>query len=124
MEAPMAGGLLANDISIQEGSNQGAAMNATAEGRCGQTATAGDAAGKAGEAEHANQPANGKPESICQQAACSFETARQKARTWTEAIANHVRQQPVKCVIQAFGIGMIVGMLRARRRRVEDVSHA
>ena len=91
-------------------------MKATAEGRCQQTSTADDASGNAGEAENAKQPANGKPESICQQAACSFETARKTAKSWTEAIANHIRQQPVKCIIQAFGIGMIVGVLRARRR--------
>jgi ElaB/YqjD/DUF883 family membrane-anchored ribosome-binding protein len=52
----------------------------------------------------------------CQQAAKSFEVAREKARGLTEVALEFVRQHPVRSLIGAFEAGMIIGLLRGRRR--------
>ena len=54
--------------------------------------------------------------SCCQQAACSFEAAREKARSLTEVALEFVRQHPVRSLMGAFEVGMIIGLLRGRRR--------
>jgi len=67
-------------------------------------------------------PGNASPDgenaapTCCQQAAWNFEAARQRARTLTEVALRFVREHPVRSLIAAFEVGMIVGVLRGRRR--------
>ena len=56
------------------------------------------------------------PASCCQEAAQRFAVAREKARTATEMTLQFVREHPVRCVVGAFEAGMIIGLLRGRRR--------
>jgi ElaB/YqjD/DUF883 family membrane-anchored ribosome-binding protein len=52
----------------------------------------------------------------CQEAAQKFEAARQKARTLTEVALQFVREHPVRSLIGAFEVGVMIGILRGRRR--------
>ncbi len=54
--------------------------------------------------------------SCCRHAASSFDAAREKARSLTEVALEFVRQHPVRSLIVAFEVGMIIGLLRRRRR--------
>ena len=56
------------------------------------------------------------PAPCCQEAARRFEAARTKARGATEMALKFVREHPVRCVVGAFEAGMIIGLLRGRRR--------
>jgi ElaB/YqjD/DUF883 family membrane-anchored ribosome-binding protein len=51
-----------------------------------------------------------------QQAACSFDAARERARSLTQVALEFVGQHPVRSLIGAFEVGMIIGLLRGRRR--------
>ena len=56
------------------------------------------------------------PASCCQEAAQRFEAGREKFKGATELALRFVREHPVRCVVGAFEAGMIVGLLRGRRR--------
>jgi len=90
---------------------QGVVMKTTTENRSDQ------AGGNPG--VNGGQAAAGRESAIsscCQQAASSFEAAREKARSLTEVALEFVRQHPVRALVGAFEAGMIIGLLRGRRR--------
>jgi ElaB/YqjD/DUF883 family membrane-anchored ribosome-binding protein len=63
-----------------------------------------------------NVPEAAVPASCCQEAARRFGEAREKAKSVTEMTLQFVREHPVRCVVGAFEAGMIIGLLRGRRR--------
>ena len=52
----------------------------------------------------------------CQEAAARFEACRQKALGFTETALNYVREHPIRSLVGAFEVGVIVGLLRRRNR--------
>ena len=63
-----------------------------------------------------NQTEAPAPATYCQEAARRFEAGREKFKGATEMALRFVREHPVRCVVGAFEAGMLVGLLRARRR--------
>lgn len=56
------------------------------------------------------------PATCCQEAARRFEAGREKFKGATEMALQFVREHPVRCVVGAFEAGMIIGLLRGRRK--------
>jgi ElaB/YqjD/DUF883 family membrane-anchored ribosome-binding protein len=98
-------------VHVAEISLKGAVMKTTTENRSDQTS--GNAGANGGAAAIGKES---DTSSCCQQAASSFQAAREKARSLTEVALEFVRQHPVRSLLGAFEVGMIVGLLRGRRR--------
>ncbi len=97
--------------------NQGGAGAEKAEKSVKQQA--GDMAGKVGEqlrdaGEHVKDAAKEKYEQLRQHASDYYNEGKQRANEWEQGIEDYVQQQPVKSLLIAAGVGVLLGMLMKR----------
>ncbi len=64
--------------------------------------------------QQARTAAQEQYENLRQQASEYYETGRQHAMEWEQSLEDYVRQQPVKSLLIAAGIGVILGALWKR----------
>lgn len=64
--------------------------------------------------QQARETARQKYEDLRQQAGEYYETGRQHAMEWEQSLEDYVRQQPVKSLLIAAGVGVLLGALWKR----------
>lgn len=64
--------------------------------------------------QQARETAQQQYENLRRQAGEYYETGRQQAMEWEQSLEDYVRQQPVKSLLIAAGVGVILGALWKR----------
>lgn len=64
--------------------------------------------------EQARQAAREKYEHLREQAGEYYETGRQQAKEWEQSLEGYVREQPIKSLLIAAGVGLLLGALWKR----------